>query len=79
MEWMNALDLRCLKGFWTEVCIEGWSFTTKKQVLFLKAQEYFLTHFWAMLPFYTPWKQQKKKGFLVFPGGIKWEHWSESG
>ena len=26
-----------------------------------------------MLPFYTPF------GFLVFSGGIKWEHWPENG
>ena len=30
-----------------------------------------------MLPFYTPSKHQKIKGFLVFSGGMKWEHWSE--
>ena len=28
-----------------------------------------LTHFWPMLPFYTPWKHQKTKGFSgVFKG-----------
>ena len=36
-----------------------------------------LTHFWPMFLFYTPWKHQKTKGFLVFSGGIKWEHWLE--
>ena len=25
----------------------------------------YLTHFWPMFPFYTPWKHQ----------GIKWKHW----
>ena len=30
-----------------------------------------------MLPFYTPEKYQKTKGFLVFLGDIKWEHWPE--
>ena len=28
-----------------------------------------------MLPFYAPWKQKKTKGFPVFSGSIKWEHW----
>ena len=32
-----------------------------------------------MFPFYTPWKYQKTFGFLVFSGGIKWEHWPEMG
>ena len=32
------------------------------------------THFWPIFPFYTPWKQQKIKGFLVFSGDLKWEH-----
>ena len=35
----------------------------------------FLTLFSPMFPFYTPWKQQKANGFLVFSGGIKWKHW----
>ena len=30
-----------------------------------------LTHFWPMFPFYTPWKHQKTKGFLVFSRDIK--------
>ena len=30
-----------------------------------------------MFPFYTPLKNQKTKGFLVFSGGIKWEHWPQ--
>ena len=41
----------------------------------LKSQLMSLTHFWPMFPFYTPWKHQKTKGFLVFSGGTKWEHW----
>ena len=36
---------------------------------------WFLTHFYPMFPFYTPWKHYKTCGFLVLPGGIKWEHW----
>ena len=38
-----------------------------------------LTHFWPMFLFCTPWKYQKTKGFLMFSGGIKWEHWPEMG
>ena len=30
-----------------------------------------------MFSFYTPWKPQKIKGFLVFLVGIKWEDWPE--
>ena len=37
-----------------------------------------LTYLWPMFPFYTPWKHQKTKGFLVFSGGIKWEHWPKT-
>ena len=33
--------------------------------------------FWQILPFIPPCKHQKTKAFLVFPGGIKWEHWTE--
>ena len=39
-------------------------------VLFQNIQK-FLTYCWPMLLFYTPWKQQKTKGFLVFSGDIK--------
>ena len=38
-----------------------------------------LNNFWPMFPFYNPWKHQKTKDFLVFSGGIKWEHWPEMG
>ena len=38
-----------------------------------------LTHFWPMFPFYTPRKRQGTFDFLVFSGGIKWEHWPEMG
>ena len=30
----------------------------------------FLTYFRSISPFYTPWKNQKLFGFLVFSGGI---------
>ena len=32
-----------------------------------------------MFPFYTPWKHQKTFDFLVFSGGIRWEHWPNIG
>ena len=47
---------------------------TKLIVFFLS----FLTHFWPMFPFYTSWKHQKTKSYLVFSGvyignfGQKW-------
>ena len=28
-----------------------------------------------MFHIYNPWKHRKTVGFLVFSGGIKWEHW----
>ena len=36
-----------------------------------------LTYFWPMFPFCTSSKNQKTFVFLVFSGGIKWEHWPE--
>ena len=36
-----------------------------------------LTYFKQMFPFHTLWKYQNTKRFLVFSGGIKWEHWPE--
>ena len=30
-----------------------------------------LTHFLMIFPFYTPWKPEKSKGFLMFSRGIK--------
>ena len=38
-----------------------------------------LTHFQPMFHFYTPWKQQKTGGFLMFSGGIEVEHWLKMG
>ena len=35
------------------------------------------TYFWTMFPVHTPWKYRKIFGFLVFSGGINWEHWPE--
>ena len=30
-----------------------------------------LTHFMRLVSFYTPWKHQKTKGFLMFSGGLE--------
>ena len=30
-----------------------------------------LAHFMPLISFYTPWKNQKTKGFLIFSGGIE--------
>ena len=32
-----------------------------------------------MFPFYISWKNNKTKGFFVFFGSIKGEHWLEMG
>ena len=32
-----------------------------------------------MFQFYTPWKHQKTRGFLMFPGGYKKRPWHENG
>ena len=32
-----------------------------------------------MLYFYTPWKRQKSKSFLMFSGGIEMEDWAKMG
>ena len=42
-------------------------------------EEKFLTHFWPILPLYTPWKYQKTKVIFLFSGGITWEHLLELG
>ena len=36
-----------------------------------------LIHLWQIFPFYTCWKLQKTKGFLVFSRGIKRTHWPQ--
>ena len=38
-----------------------------------------LTHFLPLARFYTPWKDQKTKGFLMFSGGIEKDQWHEMG
>ena len=39
----------------------------------------YLIHFSPVSHFYTPWKRQKTKGFLTFPGGIEMWHWTKMG
>ena len=38
-----------------------------------------LTQFMPLAAFYTPWKRQNTRGFLVFPGGIESGQWHEMG
>ena len=40
----------------------------------IKCTKSVVIHFWLILSFCISWKHQKTKGFLVFLGGIKWEH-----
>ena len=35
------------------------------------------THFSPLGSFYTPWKHQKTRGFLMFSGGVEREQWHE--
>ena len=35
--------------------------------------------FLANVPILYPLKTSENQGFLVFSGGIKWEHWPEMG
>ena len=39
----------------------------------------FLTHCQLISPFCTPWKHWTTFCFLVFSGGVKWEHLAENG
>ena len=32
---------------------------------------FYLTRYMSLVPFYTPWKHQKTKGFLMFSGGYR--------
>ena len=36
-----------------------------------------LIDFCPVVPFYTPWKHQETRVFLVFSGSINWEHCTE--
>ena len=47
----------------------------KQKVIIFKA----LTHSQPIFHFYSPWKQQKTGGFLMFSGGIEVEHWLKMG
>ena len=38
-----------------------------------------LTHLIPLVSFYTPWKQQKTFGFLMFSGGIEKVQWYKMG
>ena len=38
-----------------------------------------LTHFNPLISFYTPWKHQKTRGFLIFSGGIKRDRQHKNG
>ena len=40
---------------------------------------HWLTLFILRISFDTPWKHQKTRGFLMFSGGIKRDHWHEIG
>ena len=35
-----------------------------------KMVEVQVTYYAPLIFFYTPWKHQKQRGFLIFPGGI---------
>ena len=32
-----------------------------------------------LVSFYTPWKHQKTRGFLMLSGGVERDHWYEMG
>ena len=38
-----------------------------------------LIYFKSVFRFYSPWKSQKNKDFLIFSGGIEMGHWLEIG
>lgn len=43
------------------------------QKMLLEYKQITVIHFWPRFPFYFPWKQQKRKGFLLFSRGTKWD------
>ena len=45
--------------------------------IFKPKKHSYLSHFWLMFPFYTPRKNRKIEGSLVFSEGVKWERWRE--
>ena len=65
------LDSFCSVAYIQSSSLQSWHLKSTFEV-----QQVSLTRFWQIFPFYAPWKHQKTKGFLVFSGGIKLEHWS---
>ena len=49
----------------------------KKVKMFRKGILVSLSHYMPLFSFYTSWKHQKTKGFLMFSGGIEREQWQE--
>ena len=52
------------------MALKNLTITTNK----FRNSSYWLTYFWPIFSFFTPWKHQKIFVFLVFSRGIKWEH-----
>ena len=48
-------------------------------VVMATAEQNILTHFMPLVSFYTPWKHQKPKGFLMPSMGIERDQWHEIG
>ena len=58
----------------TRLKISGWSKVKTlpwPSLLFWVSVSYQLTHFMLLVSFYTSWKYQKTRGFLIFSGGIE--------
>ena len=49
----------------------------KKVKMFRKGMLVSLSHYMPLFSFYTSWKHQKTRGFLMFSGGIEREQWHE--
>ena len=59
-------------------------FTSFASILQLSIQSLFLwlgylIHFMQLVSFYSPWKHQKTRGFLMFSEGIERDLWHEMG
>ena len=48
-------------------------------MIFERIPSLHLKPFLPIVPFYTPWKDEKTFGFLIFSEGIKIEHWAKMG
>ena len=57
---------------------KSWTVFNSKQCQFFKVLM-FWNNFLPMFSVDTTWEHQKTKGFLLFSGGLKWEHWPEIG